>query len=408
MKKKPELLAPAGNFEKLNVAFAFGADAAYIGINQFGLRKYSDNFSLAELQDAVELANSKQKKIYLALNSFAHNSDIKQTDHLWAQLNNIKPHALIIADIGVLQFAKRYTDIPIHISTQANVLNQYSCNFWKKAGAKRIILAREVALDDCLTIKKNCDLELEIFIHGAMCAGYSGKCVLSNYTSDRDANRGGCVQNCRHKYDIFSQESQDKLYSANIMNTKDLMTISLLPEILSLGIDSLKIEGRMKSNMYVANTTAIYRKAIDEVFELLHDNSLSTFDSYKFEKELKKVSNRTFCLGYLENNKTMKEVTSVLSNIHYEFSGYEKQVEFLGIVKEVIHKEGIIIESKNPFTPNDQLELFSQNGQTYPFIPNKIMAMNGEELKKTKPNSLVSLPWIKEAKKYDIIRKILS
>ena len=196
---KPELLAPAGNLEKLKTAFAFGADAVYVGGHVFGLRKYADNFTLNELDAAIQLANKMDKKVYVVLNGFAHNSDLEALETHLKELEKIQPHAFIIADMGVFQLAKRFTTIPLHVSTQAGVTGRYGCQFWLEAGAKRVILAREVSLDDCRGIKSKVPVELEVFVHGAMCASYSGKCVISNYTSARDSNRGGCIQSCRHR-----------------------------------------------------------------------------------------------------------------------------------------------------------------------------------------------------------------
>ncbi|MFC1770705.1 U32 family peptidase [Candidatus Margulisiibacteriota bacterium] len=386
--KKPELLAPAGNLEKLKTAFAFGADAVYAGITQFGLRKHSENLRLEELKQAVDYASNKGNKIYLAFNSFAFNSDIDQIQDLWDHLNNIKPHALIISDIGIFQLAKKYTDIPIHVSTQANVLNQYGCEFWKKAGAKRIILAREVSLKECRKIKNSLDIELEIFVHGAMCAGYSGKCIISNYLSERDANRGGCVQNCRHQFRI------DEKAATHLMNTKDLMAVSLLPKVINSGVDAVKIEGRMKSNLYLANAVSVYRNALDKAYQSLINKKPYTFKEY--EKELKKVSNRTFFLGGLIPSKIKKAINT-------DFQGYTKKVEYIGFVKKVIKNKYILLEVKNPFNQNDRLEVLGSAGKQIPFHVQSIKDMNGSILKKARPNSLVLIPWVSFARKYDVL-----
>jgi U32 family peptidase len=392
--KKPELLAPAGNLEKVNIALAYGADAVYVGCRFFGLRKYSENLSLLDLEKAVNSANKLGKKIYLTLNSFPHNQDLEELTKYLPSLNKIKPHAFIVSDLGVLKLIQENSEIPVHISTQASVLNSDSVNFWQNQGAKRIILAREVSIKEIKNIKTSTNLELETFIHGAMCAGYSGKCVISNYTSQRDANRGGCVQNCRHKYNIKAE----KPYSAHIMNSKDLMAVSLLPKLIEAGIDSFKIEGRMKSNMYVATATGIYRKALDKAYELIQKNQADKFYSNKFEHELAKVSNRTFSSGsFLQRPPA--------SSMCYNFTGYQKQVEFMGTVKKVKINQYILIDVKNPFKKGDSLEFFCKNTNSIPYQADKIFAMDNSIIETTKPNSLIKIPWQNNINQYDILRR---
>ena len=295
---KAELLAPAGNMEKLQIAFKFGADAAYIGGKVFGLRKYSDNFTLHEIKQAVKLANSLNKQIYVVLNGFAHNEDFPDLiEHLKA-LEAIQPHAFIVSDLGVAQMVKQYTSIPLHVSTQASVTNHHACQFWKDQGASRIILAREVSIDNCIDIQEKCPIELEIFVHGAMCASYSGKCTISNISSGRDSNLGGCVQSCRHKYELIDPKTNEHIDAKHIMNAKDLMGIYQIPACIQANIASLKIEGRMKSNLYVANAVQCYREAIDYCYEQIQSNQSIDFTRLEqLENRLKRVSNRDFSTG---------------------------------------------------------------------------------------------------------------
>ncbi len=404
MHKKPELLAPAGNLEKLKIAFLYGADAVYVGNSVFGLRKYSENLSIFELERAVEIARNQKKKVYLAINGFAHNSDLKSIARYLEQINKIKPHALIIADTGILQLARKITDIPVHISTQASVTNKYTCEFWKKSGAKRIILAREVPVKELKTIKKFSDIEVEVFCHGAMCIGYSGKCIISNYTSARDANRGGCVQNCRHTFDIFNRKGQRK-DTIHLLNSKDLMAVSFIPDFIKSNIDSLKIEGRMKSNLYVANTTRIYREAIDYYYEKIKNRKKLKTKSGNmklkyFEDELKKVSNRTFCSGGLERRPSK-------DSINFQFNGYSREIEYIATVKEVIPEKYIFLEIKSPFSLEDRIELIGP--EIYKEIKIKeLYDMDNQPVKKTKPNSIVKMPWIDSCEKYSLLARKIS
>jgi U32 family peptidase len=396
---KPELLAPAGNLEKLKIAFSYGADAVYVGGHVFGLRKYADNFSLAHLKEGIQLANDLGKHVYLVLNGFAHNTDIEEIRTHLEELNDVQPHALIISDMGVFQLAKSITNIPLHVSTQASVTNAYGCQFWKDAGASRVILAREVSIDDCKRIKESVDTELEIFVHGAMCASYSGKCVISNYTAGRDSNRGGCVQTCRHDFEIKDQETGALDHTSHIMNAKDLMGIRQLPAVMQAGIESVKVEGRMKSNLYAANISRTYRKAIDYVYDTLKAGK--TCDEAYFdelEAQLSTVSNRGFSSGGLEERP-------YASSIAYEFNQYEKQVDYIGSIKAVEEGQSILLDVKFSFENDDILELLTFDGNAHPFQVSDISNMLDARLKKTNPNSLVKLPWIEGAKVNAVIQR---
>lgn len=395
---KPELLAPAGNLEKLKIALLYGADAVYVGGHVFGLRKYADNFTNKQLKMAIDFANSLNKHVYLVLNGFAHNDDLQSINDYFDQLNIIQPHALIISDMGVVQLAKERTNIPIHVSTQASVTNKYTCQLYKEAGAKRIILAREVSAQECIEIKEHLDVELEVFIHGAMCASYSGKCIISNYSAGRDSNRGGCVQSCRHNYQLFNAETNEYIENSHIMNAKDLMAVSVLPNLLKSGVDSLKIEGRMKSNMYVANACKIYREAIDYCYDcLINNQAIDPNKITAWENELKKVSNRGFSTGGLEN-RPFKQ------SIRYEFDKYDKSVEFVGTVKHVTDTH-LIVENKFPFSIGDTLELVSPSYKTQFFKVTKFTNLNGEPLEKSKPNSLVAIPFDGKKEYLGILRR---
>ncbi|NQY74585.1 MAG: U32 family peptidase C-terminal domain-containing protein [Candidatus Margulisbacteria bacterium] len=383
----PELLAPAGNSEKLRIALAYGADAVYLAGKQFGLRKSAENFSNIDIEKAVKYANLKGKKVYVVLNGFLHASDMAQLPQFLDVLESIQPHGLIISDFGVMSLAKSRTTIPLHVSTQASVTNEFTAQYWKEAGASRIIVARELSIPECEHIKKQSGIEVEVFIHGAMCASYSGKCVISNYTAGRDSNRGGCIQSCRHTFDVVDTDTENIDYSTHIMNAKDLNTISLIPKLIEAGIDSLKIEGRMKSNMYLANTVTQYRNVLD--------NHVSPQEG---DAALQQVSNRSFTPAFFENTQNNQTINT-------DFNGYNKSVSFIGTVKAIKDKKIMLVNVKSDFSITDTLELQSPKGRIQKFVPTSIQNMNEEFIHHTKGHKLVQIPFVDAASTLSIIRK---
>lgn len=344
-----ELLAPAGNRKKLDTAFHFGADAVYVGGADFSLRAYADNFTQDKLKDAVEYAHSLNKKVYVALNIFPKNKDFEKIEEYIKFLSEIKVDAIIVSDLGVLRVAKKY-DIAVHISTQANTTNYQSCMMYKDLGAERIVLAREVSLDEIKEIKDKVDIEIETFVHGAMCISYSGRCLLSNYLTDRDSNRGECVQACRWEYsirEINRDDNPNNLLTMTedkrgtyIMNSKDLNMINYIESLKNAGIDSLKIEGRMKSQYYVANVVNAYRRAID-----------NSCDIEVLNNELLKNAHRGYTTGFYLGEYDRQDRTSSQSKGSYNF------------VAEVIdtNDKGIILEQRNRFKVGDELQILSNN-----------------------------------------------
>ena len=314
----PELLLPAGNLEKLKLAILYGADAVYAGVTAFGLRHQAQNFTLAELETGIQFAHSYNKKVYVVLNGLADNKLIQDLKALIAAIAACKPDAFIIADRGVVALAHAY-DIPIHISTQASVTNAKTAAYWHAVGAKRIVLAREVSIEACAAIHRQVPIELEVFIHGAMCASYSGKCVISNYTSARDSNRGGCIQSCRHAFGIYNQAGEKQGETA-IMNAQDLLGLRHIPRLMQAGVRSLKVEGRMKSNFYVAQVAYAYRQAIDRLVK----NPTAAVDD--LITALEQVSNRTFSDGFLKHRQTACNTDG----------GYTQGRQFLGTVKQSV------------------------------------------------------------------------
>lgn len=385
---KPELVAPAGNLEKLQIAYLYGADAVYLGTPVFGLRKYADNLNIDQLKIACSVATSYQKKLYLVLNGFAHNEDLDSVCKFLSQIQSFAIHGLVISDLGIFHLAKQLTSFPIHISTQANITNPQSGLFWKEQGAKRLILARELSLEECVDIKTQTGLEVEVFIHGARCAGYSGNCILSNYSSARDANRGGCVQNCRHFFTFFHESDGQKVGSGYVMNSKDLMSIDLLPKLISARIDALKIEGRMKSALYLANTVRIYRQILDN----------TTLSSEALKSELEKIFNRSFCAGYLGGGDPASFVL-----FHESFQS--KTIQFIGVIKQVFSDGACLVEVRNPFCVGDCLEYLHPNGTLHAVHVQKIWSSQGEILSSARINQLVLLDSIPEPVLFGVIRK---
>lgn len=360
--KKIELLAPAGNMEKLKFAFAYGADAVYFGGSRFGLRAFAGNFSDEEIKEAVEYAHSLQHKAYVTVNIFPHNDDLQGLEGYLKFLYECKVDAVLVSDPGVFAAVRESVpDMQVHISTQANNVNYKSALFWHKLGASRIVLARELSLKEIREIHEKTppDLELEAFVHGAMCISMSGRCLLSSYMTGRDSNRGECAHPCRYKYYLMEEKRPGQYMPVEednkgtyIMNSKDLCMIEHIPEIVDAGITSLKIEGRMKSAFYVATVVKAYRKAIDS---FLKDGA-----SYKFDQDLlhdlEKASHRQFSTGFYFNSPGQV----------YESSAYVRGYDIVGIVKDYDIDKGIAkIEQRNRVFRGDTIEILSPDRETF-------------------------------------------
>jgi putative protease len=353
--KKTELLAPAGNLEKLKLVFRYGADAAYIGGKQFSLRAYADNFTDGEIKNAVQYARERGKKVYVAVNIFAKNADFPAAIRHLQFLESLQADGAILTDPGLIRAAREYAPaLPIHLSTQANTLNSFSAAFWAAQGVKRIVLARELSFADIREIKKqNPYTGLEVFVHGAMCVSYSGRCLLSNYLSDRDANRGECVQACRWRYKltpvsayadeaVFAEEDERGTY---LMNSKDLNLLDDLGALIDAGVTSFKIEGRMKSEYYLATVVNAYRRALDEYL-----NFGKIINAALYNDELLKITHRNYTKAYMRgNNATTVSYGDEQGKVGYEFTalvlGYEN-----GFAK---------VEMRNRFKTGDFLEVLS-------------------------------------------------
>lgn len=383
--KKPELLAPAGDLERLKFAYLYGADAVYVGGPLFSLRANAINFTKEDLIEATNFAHKLNKKIYVTINIALHNKEIEGLKEYLIFLDEIKVDAIIISDPAIIKLAKENTNLEIHLSTQQSSLNYEAINFWKKEGVSRVVLARELSYEDIKEIKEKVDIGLEVFIHGAMCASFSGRCVMSNFLTARDSNRGGCSQICRWdfklKTDHFENLDGEKDFT---FCTKDLSMLSSLPKLIELGINSLKVEGRMRSVYYVATVINIYRKAIDDYFN-------GNFKlNKKYEHTLRKVANRDATVQFF-NGKYGK-------NCQY-YNGREEisNQDFLGIVLSYNkEKKLVLLEQRNYFKVGDKVEFFGPNLNIITFTIKKIYDedMNRIDIvRHPKQHVFISLPF---------------
>ncbi|SMQ83064.1 putative protease [Bacillus sp. OV166] len=376
--KKPELLAPAGNLEKLKIAVHYGADAVFIGGQEYGLRSNADNFTFEEMKEGVEFAREYGARIYVTTNIFAHNENLDGLDEYILGLKETGIAGIIVADPLIIETCRRLApEIEIHISTQQSLSNWKAAQFWKEAGAERVVLAREVSAEEIREMKEKVDVEIETFIHGAMCIAYSGRCTLSNHMTARDSNRGGCCQSCRWDYDLFKLEGSNQevaLYEEGdapfAMSPKDLNLIQAIPQMIELGIDSLKIEGRMKSIHYIATVVSVYRKVIDaycadpENFVIQKDWLL----------ELDKCANRETAPAFFEGVPGYKEQM---------FGNHSKKTnfEFVGLVLDYDEETKMVtLQQRNHFKPGEEVEFFGPEIQNFTHVIDKIWDEKGIEL----------------------------
>ena len=360
--RKVELLVPAGSLEVLKVAVDYGADAVYIGGQAYGLRAKADNFSIEEMKKAVKYAHAKNAKVYVTANIFAHNYDIEGMKAYFEQLKDTGVDAVLVSDPGIFMLAKEIMpDMELHISTQANNTNYLTYNFWYNMGAKRVVTARELSLVEIKQIREHIpeDMEIESFMHGAMCISYSGRCLLSSYFTGRDANRGACTHPCRWKYHIVEETRPGEYMPVNeddrgtyIFNSKDLCMIEHIPEMIDAGIDSFKIEGRMKTALYVATVARTYRKAIDDYME---SPELYRSNMEYYKSEIAKCTYRQFTTGFYFG-KTEQD-----SQI-YDNNTYIKNCTYIGNVQEVTEDGLVAFEQKNKFSVGEEIECMNFDG----------------------------------------------
>ncbi|MBW6409824.1 peptidase U32 family protein [Clostridium weizhouense] len=372
---RPEILAPAGNLDKLKIAIDFGADAVYLGGSKLNLRAFADNFTNEQLKEGVEYAHERNRKVYVTLNVFPHNSDLDGVEDYLIDLYNTGIDAIIVSDPGIISIAKEVVpNLEIHLSTQANNVNWRAAKFWYDQGVKRIVMARELSLNEIKEMRENLPekCEIEAFIHGAMCISYSGRCLLSNYMTGRDANRGACAQPCRYKYHLVEEKRPGEYFpiveddnGAYVMNSKDLCMVEYIDDVINAGVYSLKIEGRMKSAYYVAAVVKSYRQAVDAY--------LKDPENYKFNpkwmENLNKVSHRQYHTGfyYGKNNEQV-----------YDDSSYVRTADIIGIVRAYDEETKIAtVEQKNKVLNGDTVEILRPEGDNFEIVLKDMTEENG-------------------------------
>lgn len=404
--QKPELLAPAGDLEKLKMAIIYGADAVYLGGEQFGLRKTSKNFTEDEIKEGVDFAHEKDRKVYVTMNIIPHNEDLIGLEEYSKKLYDMEVDGVIVSDPGIFSVINRTVpELPIHLSTQASVTNYETVMFWYNLGIRRIVLARELSLNEIEEIIKKApkDLEIETFVHGAMCISYSGRCLLSNYMVGRDANRGDCAHPCRWKYYLMEEKRPGEYFpivegdkGTFLFNSKDLCMIEYIPELVKAGIKSFKIEGRVKSSYYVATVVRSYRMAIDEYFK---DPNNYIFDKNWID-EIKKASYRDFTTGFYFGRPTEEDQV-------YTSSSYIREYDFVGLVLDYDENTKLAtIEQRNRMFVGDEIEVFGPGRKHFTQIIEKMWDEEGNEIDVAPhPQQIVKMKMDNKVNKWDIIRK---
>ena len=404
--KKAELLVPAGSLEVLKIAVIYGADAVYIGGESFGLRAKAHNFDREEMTEGIRFAHDHGVKVYVTVNIFAHNRDLEGIREYLAELKEVKPDALIISDPAVFTMAREICpEIDIHISTQSNNTNYETFLFWYRLGAKRIVTARELSLEEIREIRAHIpdDLEIETFVHGAMCISYSGRCLLSNYFTGRDANQGACTHPCRWKYAVVEEtrpgeympvyENERGTY---IFNSKDLCMIDHLDDVLSAGVDSLKIEGRMKTALYVATVARTYRKALDDLYR---DPKIYRENMEWYQDQISNCTYRQFTTGFFYGKPDSD------SQI-YDSNTYIKEYTYLGFAEEITPEGLVRITQRNKFTRGETIEVMKPDGRNIQTVAEAIYNEEGSEMESAPhPQQKLYVRLNTDVDRYDILRR---
>lgn len=387
-----ELLAPAGNMEKLQMALLYGADAVYMGGKSFGLRAFSDNFTDEELREAVAFTHRQGKKAYITVNIFPHNEDLPALPDYIRYIRDIGADAVIISDLGVFRTIREVApDLPIHISTQANNTNWASVKFWEELGVSRVVLAREISLEDISLIRHKVDIELEAFIHGAMCISYSGRCLLSNYfTQNRDANRGECAQVCRWKFNVVEEKRPDQYYpvlederGTYLFNSKDLCLLANIPQLAASGLTSFKIEGRMKSVHYVATVTRVYRAALDAY----QANPEKFAVREEWWQELNKISHRPYTSGFYFGKPNENDQI-------YSGSSNTQTHDFVGLVRSYDAERRVaVVEQRNNIKLGEEIEIAQPGQPNFTQVIQSMTDIEGNPIQAAPhPQQLVIMP----------------
>jgi putative protease len=403
---KIELLAPAGDLEKLKMAIIYGADAVYLGGESFGLRKASKNFSMKEIEEGINFAHERGKKVYITMNIVPHNEDLVGLEDYITKLYNLKVDGVLVSDPGIFSVIRRtIPDLPIHLSTQASATNYETIMFWYNLGIRRVVLARELSFKEIEEITKKIpeDLEIETFVHGAMCISYSGRCLLSNYMTGRDANRGDCAHPCRYKYHLMEEKRPGEYFPVYeedegtfIFNSKDLCMIEHIPELIKSGIKSFKIEGRVKSSYYVATVVRAYRMAIDEYYKNPENYSYNS----KWLEEITKASHRDFTKGFYFGKPTEEDQV-------YTSSSYIRGYDFVGLILDYDKNTKIAtIEQRNRMFVGDEIEVFGPNKDYFAQTIDKMWDEEDNEIEVAPhPQQIVKIKMAYPVEKMDMIRK---
>ncbi len=396
-KVKPELLAPAGDLERLKIALLYGADAVYIGGEMFGLRANAANFTMEEIREAVAFAHGLNKKVYVTVNIILHNKEVEQLLTYLQKLDEIGVDAIIVSDPTVIKTALKHTNLEVHLSTQQSTLNIEAASFWKKQGVTRIVMARETSYKDLKAIKDNVDMELETFIHGAMCASMSGRCVLSNFLTARDANRGGCSQICRWEFDLLDKDLNNITAEKDFtFCTKDLIMLEHIPQLIDLGITSFKIEGRMRSIYYIATVVGIYRRVID--------NYWNNSKNYQYNKQYEKILSRC------ANRESIPQFFNTTCNPNYQYYiGREETTnqDFVGYILDYDKNTQLAtIEQRNYFAKGDIVEIFGPDKDAIELIIDEIIDEDNNIIDIVRhPQQIVKIKVEEEVKTNYLMRK---
>jgi putative protease len=398
----PELLAPAGNYEKLKSALHYGADAVYMGLSEFSLRARADNFTPDELENAVTLVRQQGKKLYITVNIFPHNRDIASIKKHISYLKGIAPDAFIVTDIGVFDIASRTApEIPVHISTQANITNYRAAQFWEKLGAKRLVLSRELSLGEIQEIRNNVSIELECFVHGAVCISYSGRCYISSFLANRPANRGACTNSCRWNYTLMEEKRKGEYHpvyendrGAYVLSSKDLCMIEHLDKLSDAGVNSFKIEGRMKGINYVSGVVKVYREAVDSL------QSRPYRVQKRWHEELSMFSSRGYTTGMFFDNQPDNGYN------HEEEDIYRMSHELVGVVKSVKNGEALV-SLRNTLRTGDTITYLSNGLENKWFDVITICDGEGRKIDSGRNGDVVVLPLQRGVRTNDLIRRPL-
>ena len=406
MRRRPELLIPASSLEVLKVAVMYGADAVYIGVEAFGLRAKAKNFSMEDMREGISFAHAHEVKVYVTANILAHNRDLPGIRAYFEELKLLGPDALIIADPGVVLLAREICpEIDIHISTQANNTNYLTYRFWHSQGAKRVVSARELSMEELKELRQNIpdELEIETFVHGAMCISYSGRCLLSSFLTGRDANQGACTHPCRWKYAVMEETRPGEYFpvyenerGTYIFNSRDLCMLEHIPELLDAGIDSFKVEGRMKTALYVATVARTYRRAIDDC--------LASVERYRenlpwYLEQITSCTYRLFTTGFFFGKPD--EQAQI-----YENNTYEQGYTYLGLVNSCMEDGAILTEQRNKFSVGEEIEIMKPDGRNIPAEVKDIRDEEGNPMESAPhPKQKLFVSLSEEAQEYDILRR---